>query len=191
MTAPWLSHPPIGERRPMLNIRISGTLRQRNACVFRKARVESYRRAKSESMTRSAQQLALAVLTAAATAVVSNRAQAAEKLQYNRDIRPILVENCFTCHGADSAARKAGLRLDKRDDAIQHGAVVPGKPDESEMIRRICSNSADESMTAQKANARPLDSGGGRLSTALVVHSTRAAGDAHLQKRSQECEMGA
>ncbi len=46
-------------------------------------------------MTRSAQQFALAVLTVAATAVVSNRAQAAEKLQYNRDIRPILVENCF------------------------------------------------------------------------------------------------
>ncbi len=97
-------------------------------------------------MTRSARQFTLAVLTLAAVAVVSSRAQAAEKLQYNRDIRPILVENCFTCHGADSAARKASLRLDKRDDAVQHGAVKPGKPDESEMIRRICSKDADESM---------------------------------------------
>ncbi|MEO2088705.1 MAG: c-type cytochrome domain-containing protein, partial [Gemmataceae bacterium] len=36
------------------------------------------------------------------------------KLQYNRDVRPILAENCFACHGPDSAARKAGLRLDQR-----------------------------------------------------------------------------
>jgi mono/diheme cytochrome c family protein len=96
-------------------------------------------------MTRSVQQFAVALMTLAAAAVAT-RATATEKLQYNRDIRPILVENCFTCHGADSAARKAGLRLDKRDDAIQHGAIVAGKPDESELIRRICSNSADESM---------------------------------------------
>ena len=44
-------------------------------------------------------------------------AQPAGSLQYNRDIRPILAENCFACHGPDSAARKADLRLDSRDDA--------------------------------------------------------------------------
>jgi hypothetical protein len=96
-------------------------------------------------MTRSASQFSLATITVVVAGLVSSAA-AAEKLQYNRDIRPILVENCFTCHGADSAARKAGLRLDKRDDAIQHGAIKPGKPDDSEMIRRICSKDADESM---------------------------------------------
>ena len=60
-------------------------------------------------------------------------------LQYNRDIRPILVENCFACHGADSASRKADLRLDKRDAAIDAEAIVPGKPDKSSAWERISS----------------------------------------------------
>jgi hypothetical protein len=59
------------------------------------------------------------------------------KLEYNRDIRPILAENCFACHGTDSAARKAGLRLDQRDSAIDKGAIEPGKPDKSELVERI------------------------------------------------------
>src|SRR5262245_1731872 len=58
-------------------------------------------------------------------------------IEYNRDIRPILAENCFACHGPDSAARKADLRIDQRDGAIATKAIVPGKPDESEMIKRI------------------------------------------------------
>ena len=58
-------------------------------------------------------------------------------IEYNRDIRPILAENCFACHGPDSAARKAGLRIDQRDAALEMKAIVPGNPDESEMIRRI------------------------------------------------------
>jgi mono/diheme cytochrome c family protein len=69
-------------------------------------------------------------------------AAAAEKLQYNRDVRPILAENCFACHGPDSAARKADLRLDKRDMAIEMAAIEPGKPDASELVARI--TSADE-----------------------------------------------
>jgi hypothetical protein len=60
-------------------------------------------------------------------------------IEYNRDIRPILAENCFKCHGPDSAARKAELRLDRREVALEIGAIVPGKPDESEAIRRIFS----------------------------------------------------
>ena len=76
----------------------------------------------------------MALLT---TLLVSMGAIAGDKLQYNRDIRPILAENCFACHGPDSAARKAGLRLDQRDAAIEAGAIVPGKPQESELIRRI------------------------------------------------------
>ena len=47
------------------------------------------------------------------------KAADAPKLEYNRDIRPILAENCFACHGPDSAARKADLRLDRRDDGHQ------------------------------------------------------------------------
>jgi hypothetical protein len=76
--------------------------------------------------------------------VASGRAD--ERLEYNRDIRPILFEACFACHGPDSAARKADLRLDKREAALDMGAIVPGKPDESELIRRILSDDPDERM---------------------------------------------
>ncbi|MDE0818356.1 MAG: DUF1553 domain-containing protein, partial [Pirellulaceae bacterium] len=69
--------------------------------------------------------------------------QAAEPLQYNRDVLPILAENCFACHGADSAARKADLRLDQRDVAIDIGAIVAGQPDDSEMINRVLTDDVE------------------------------------------------
>lgn len=71
---------------------------------------------------------------------------AAEPLQYNRDVRPILADMCFACHGPDSAARKADLRLDKRDVAMSSKAILPGDPDQSEVIRRILSSDPDEVM---------------------------------------------
>jgi hypothetical protein len=67
-------------------------------------------------------------------------------IQFNRDIRPILSDNCFRCHGPDSGNRKAKLRLDRRDDAIEHGAFVPGKPDESELVARIFNDNPDDLM---------------------------------------------
>jgi hypothetical protein len=67
-------------------------------------------------------------------------------LSYNEDIRPILVENCFGCHGADSAGRKSGLRLDQRDAAIESGAIAPGDPDSSVALDRIFSDDPDEVM---------------------------------------------
>ena len=73
-------------------------------------------------------------------------ATAAEKPSFNRDVRPILAENCFACHGPDSASRKADLRLDRRKVAVKIGAIVPGKPDESEMIHRIFASDKDEVM---------------------------------------------
>lgn len=80
-------------------------------------------------------------------AVMSTTAAIAEEpLQYNRDIRPILADMCFACHGPDSAARKADLRLDKRDMATDSKAIIPGDPAQSEVIRRILSNDADEVM---------------------------------------------
>jgi hypothetical protein len=81
--------------------------------------------------------------------VVSPAARAAGP-EYNRDVRPILAENCFACHGPDSAARKAKLRLDVRDEAIKAGAILPGKPDESEALRRILSDDAGERMPPPK-----------------------------------------
>lgn len=73
-------------------------------------------------------------------------ASAQESIQFNRDIRPIFMETCLTCHGPDSASRKADLRMDQREAAIDSGAISPGKPDESEMIRRILSNDPEEIM---------------------------------------------
>ena len=57
-----------------------------------------------------------------ACALFSCSASAADKpVTFNRDVRPILFENCLSCHGPDSASRQADLRLDRRDDAVEHG----------------------------------------------------------------------
>lgn len=65
---------------------------------------------------------------------------------FNRDIRPILSEHCFRCHGPDRAARQAELRLDQRDVAVARGAVVAGRAEASELIRRIRASDPDERM---------------------------------------------
>jgi hypothetical protein len=74
--------------------------------------------------------------------------QAAEQARanFNQAIRPILSDNCFACHGPDQNKRKGKLRLDVREDAIAKKAIVPGKPDESELIARISSRDPDELM---------------------------------------------
>jgi len=75
---------------------------------------------------------------------------AQSKIEYNRDVRPILAENCFNCHGPDSASRKASLRLDQRDDAIKMGAIVPGKSKESTLIERVHADNPKEVMPPPK-----------------------------------------
>ena len=81
-------------------------------------------------------------------ALGTNPASAADTpgLEYNRDVRPILAENCFACHGPDSAARKAEMRLDRRDDAMKAGAISPGNLDESELVARINAQDPKELM---------------------------------------------
>ncbi len=65
---------------------------------------------------------------------------------YNRDIRPILADNCFACHGPDSASRKGDLRLDRPDAAASVKAIIAGKPGESGVIHRIMSKDPEEVM---------------------------------------------
>ncbi|MFM9031693.1 MAG: DUF1549 domain-containing protein, partial [Opitutaceae bacterium] len=69
-----------------------------------------------------------------------------EKIEFNRDVRPILSDKCFLCHGPDAGTRKGKLRLDLREDALAREAFVPGKPAESELLRRIVSKESDEVM---------------------------------------------
>ncbi len=76
---------------------------------------------------------------------------AGDDVKFNRDIRPILSETCFHCHGPDGNARKAKLRLDLRDEALKPAKsgeipIVPGKPEESEIIRRLFATHEDEVM---------------------------------------------
>lgn len=73
------------------------------------------------------------------------------ELQFNRDVRPILADHCFACHGPDAANRKADLRLDVRDDAIAAGAIVPGDADKSGLVARILSEKPDERMPPPEA----------------------------------------
>ena len=73
----------------------------------------------------------------------------APEIRFNRDIRPILSNRCFKCHGPD--LKKAGLNLQNRESAVKelksgHVAIVPGKSDESELIERITTSLEAERM---------------------------------------------
>jgi|TARA_B110000037_G_C17127312_1_gene508782 hypothetical protein len=70
----------------------------------------------------------------------------AAPLSYNRDIRPILAENCFACHGPDKASREAKLRLDLREVAIDKEAFVPGDAEDSELVYLINTDDEDDIM---------------------------------------------
>jgi len=67
---------------------------------------------------------------------------AGTKVDYNFHVRPILSDRCFFCHGPDEKTRKADLRLDVREAALESKAIVPGKPDESPLVERICADDA-------------------------------------------------
>lgn len=71
---------------------------------------------------------------------------AVSKIQFNRDVLPVLSDNCFACHGPDKNAQEADLRLDIREDAIAAGAFVPGNSEESLAIQRIFSTHPDKMM---------------------------------------------
>ena len=92
------------------------------------------------------------------------------KLTYNKDVRPILADNCFPCHGPDSAARKAGLRLDRLADASGRRAIVPGDPLASELLRRVRLPQSD-------AMSMPPAAGHKRLTAQQVALLTRWIGE--------------
>ncbi len=103
--------------------------------------------------------LITAILSAAASV-----AAAETKLNFNRDIRPILSNHCFHCHGADEGARESGLRLDLRETAMKGGesgsaAIVPGQPERSALLDRLLAQDEDERMppATEKNPVQPED----------------------------------
>jgi len=90
------------------------------------------------------------LLTASATV------WADEPIDFSRDVRPILSDRCFSCHGPDEKARQAELRLDQRDEAIGDrdgsNAIVPGDAEKSELVRRILSDEPDVRMPPPDSN---------------------------------------
>ncbi|MEX2093010.1 MAG: DUF1549 domain-containing protein, partial [Pirellulales bacterium] len=87
----------------------------------------------------------LFIVLAYQVAVCASAAEPAAKVDFDRQIRPILSDKCYRCHGPDSAARQADLRLDLGEGIPEH-VIVAGKPDESELVRRIMSNDEEERM---------------------------------------------
>jgi mono/diheme cytochrome c family protein len=92
------------------------------------------------------------------SAVAMSRAVSAAdpgKVEFNRDIRPILSENCFKCHGPGDEERKAKLRFDLRGEALKPAksgniAIVPGAPEKSELVARITASDPDDRMPPLK-----------------------------------------
>ena len=99
----------------------------------------------------------LAVLQLSSRPVTCARGQPPDKPGYNRDIRPLLSDNCFACHGPDKNKRKAKLRLDDRASVMEKEALVPGKPDESELVKRIFSTNPKEMMPPPESHKKLTD----------------------------------
>src|SRR5262245_53733189 len=82
----------------------------------------------------------------------------AGKVDFNRDIRPILSDNCFTCHGPAKSTRKADLRFDVEESAKEdrggYQAIAPGKPMESHLVQRIISTDKAKVMPPPGSNKK-------------------------------------
>src|SRR6202162_3554832 len=92
----------------------------------------------------------------AAVALLCRPAHADNAVRFNRDIRPIMSDTCFRCHGPDQRARMAGLRLDIREEARRPTnagvpPIVPGQPEQSAIIQRVYSQNPAKIMPPQFA----------------------------------------
>ncbi|MFO0982752.1 MAG: DUF1549 domain-containing protein, partial [Planctomycetota bacterium] len=98
-----------------------------------------------------------------ASVASSSPSRTHEPIRYDRDIRPILTDRCFKCHGADAAKRQAKLRLDTAEGATAPrkggAAIVKGHPEQSLLIERVSSDDPDERMPPSTSNKRPLSPG--------------------------------
>lgn len=97
--------------------------------------------------------VAVVAALAASSCVAGARAGEPGKVDFGREILPILTDNCLLCHGPDAKTRKADLRLDAKEAALRskHPVIVPGRSDESELFHRIQSVDPDEKMPPPKS----------------------------------------
>ena len=98
----------------------------------------------------------LSIGMAVVTGLACADARADSTPSFVRDVRPILADKCFTCHGPDEARREANLRLDRQADALAEAdsglhPIVPGRPEESELVARITSDDASLRMPPEDA----------------------------------------
>jgi len=100
--------------------------------------------------------LTLSVASASLSLIAIRTAEASETIEFNRDIRPILSDNCFYCHGPDKNHREADLRLDIREEAVAK-AITPSKPMESKLIERILSQDSSEVMPPPESHKKLTD----------------------------------
>jgi mono/diheme cytochrome c family protein len=113
-------------------------------------------RAKSRSFTAG-------VAIVASSILGGNLAAGADRVNFSRDVLPILAQNCFTCHGPDAKARKADLRLDQKASALRAAepVIVPGKSGASELVERITSRDPELAMpppkSGRKLSARQIE----------------------------------
>src|SRR5829696_1373811 len=96
------------------------------------------------------------LLSFAALCALAVHASAQDKVDFARDVLPILSDNCFRCHGPDEKARKADLRLDTKEAALRKEApvIVPGKSDESSLVARVESADPKEVMPPPRSNKK-------------------------------------
>ena len=109
-------------------------------------------------MIRSAARSVASFICLLVSVAAANTSSADDKLDFNRDVRPILSETCFQCHGPDKNQRQAELRLDTKgglfDAREGHHPIVAGKPKQSELLRRITSEHPDERMPPADAKRK-------------------------------------
>src|SRR2546423_490629 len=137
---------------------------------FRIPRARSRRREEADNLRKTNRHFTSAAAILIVSAFVADAHSAAlpplsrqntsppAKVDFTRDIRPILSDNCYQCHGPDEKARKAKLRLDNKDGAfrVKDGKriIIPGRSAQSELIRRVTNTDLEELMPPPKSNRK-------------------------------------
>jgi hypothetical protein len=103
--------------------------------------------------------LAGILLASCHVAIFASAGEPKPPVDYNRDIRPILSKNCYACHGPDAKSRSTKMRLDHRESAVAKNKkgiapIVPGKPEASELIRRVSTDDESDQMPPKETGNR-------------------------------------